>query len=75
MENNMAVICNKLKSGECIMDYDDCMHARLHEHMEKSSYGTGCLNPHCGESSDVQCVAITETETYALRLLYGIRIQ
>ena len=75
----MKVICSKLKSGEC--GVYDCSHAVLHELDEKNEedntypIGTGsCHDTSCNTWTDVQCVVITEAETYALRLLYGIRI-
>jgi hypothetical protein len=75
----MAVICNKIKSGECVNH--TCSHAMLHRQEEEVEYDDGlpfgngsCVDPKCREWTDVKCVSITEAEIYALRLLYGIRV-
>ena len=68
----MTYICNKIKSGDC--DKLSCSHARLHKLGAKTNH-TSCLNANCGGWKTAQCICITEAEIYALRLLYGIRIQ
>ena len=67
----MALICNKIKSGEC--DKLSCSHAKLHK-LNESKGHTNCLNPNCSGWKEVRCESITEVETYVLRILYGIRI-